>query len=107
MNTAVCVRAAEKKALPKKFMRSDKSSQMRVFYVRLIVEGVNEDITPGQELEEEIRQRGEEGEGLEGGRLRGTHGLVEVFCQRRPQDLQQHCHHDLMLRSKIHLQFQG
>lgn len=46
------LRAAEKKALPKKFMRSDKSSQMRVFYVGLIVEGVNEDITPGQELEE-------------------------------------------------------
>lgn len=57
-----CVRAAEKKALPKKFMRSDKSSQMRVFYVGLIVEGVNEDITPGQELEKEIRQQRREGE---------------------------------------------
>lgn len=56
-------------------MRSDKSSQMRVFYVGLIVEGVNEDITPGQELEEEIRQQGGgEGEALEGGRLRGAHG---------------------------------
>lgn len=50
------MRAARKKALPKKFMRSDKSSQMRGFYVGLIVEGVNEDITPGRELEEEIGQ---------------------------------------------------
>lgn len=66
MNTAVFVRAAEKKALPKKFMRSDKSSQMRVFYVGLIVEGVNEDITPGQELEEEIRCRGGKGGGAGG-----------------------------------------
>lgn len=46
----------------------------------LIVEGVNEDITPGQELEEEIRQQGRgKGEGLEGGRLRGTHGTRGVL----------------------------
>lgn len=50
-----CVRAAEKKARPKKFMPSDKSWQMRGFYVGLIVESVNEDITPGRELEGEIR----------------------------------------------------
>lgn len=58
---------------------------MRVFYVGLIVEGVNEDITPGQELEEEIRQQG-------GGRAwrevdyEGPMAL-DVFCQRRPRDL--------------------
>lgn len=91
-------------------MRSDKSSQMRVFYVGLIVEGVNEDITPGQELEEEIRQQGREGEKVD---YEGPVAL-EAFCQRRPRDLQQHCRHDLglklmfglMLRSQIHLQFQ-
>lgn len=65
-------------------MRSDKSSQMRVFYVGLIVEGVNEDITPGQELEEEIRQHGwrwggERLEVLEGGRLRGAHDPQSVL----------------------------
>lgn len=75
-----CVRAAEKKALPKKFMRSDKSSQMRVFYVGLIVEGVNEDITPGQELEEEIRQQVGRGSGWREVDYEGPMAL-EVFCQ--------------------------
>lgn len=45
----------------------------------LIVEGGNEDITPGQELEEEIRQQGGEGEWLEGSRLRGAHGPQGVL----------------------------
>lgn len=50
---------------------------MRVFYVRLIVEGVNEDISPGQELEEEIRQQGREGEKVD---YEGPMAL-EAFCQ--------------------------
>lgn len=82
-------------------MRSDKRSQMRVFYVGLIVEGVNEDITPGQELEEEIRQQGGEGGG--GWREVDYEGpmALEVFCQRRPRDLQKHCRHDLGIKTYV------